>query len=275
MHNTGRTRNSNLQIITVKNIHTHDAGDNHNCLFSKTLLFVCLARTLYPRLPSVPYHGPTPGYCCTSFCAETYSLLSVLQFLQCLSRNTAFPLPSTALHTDSLSCITVIKKMEEWPSYCPNATLCPKWDILQAIVTSKKKVNVIVTTKKKLNVIFLSHVKGHQDCTIPSTISLYLASLSSIQKTTTRPVLPTIPSKYFFTHALHIKGNPVSIYSSHGTITSCFCQSMRRITSKNATVEYIQARNDWTPHPYGFADWETHKKNNNIKASILTQNENS
>lgn len=107
---------------------------------------------------------------CSSFHAEAHGLLSALRFLLRLSEFIATSLPPTVPHTDSLSFITVIEMMEEWPTYYPNATLCPELNILQAIVT----------TKKQLKVISLSHVKGHQNRT-PYIIPLSLAALLNIK----------------------------------------------------------------------------------------------
>lgn len=117
------------------------------------------------------------------------------------------------------------QKKEEWPTYFPNSTLCPEWDLLQAIVF----------TKKQLKVVTLAHVKGHQD-SAPSTRPLSIAARLNIEADQLA-ASAQYPLELLSQYACHVAGNPVLIQSPHGTITSRFWSSIRRLASETVTVQ--------------------------------------
>jgi hypothetical protein len=91
--------------------------------------------------------------------------------------------------------------MEEWPSYYPNSTLCPEWDVFQAIVTAKRRLKVVT----------ISHVKVHQTSSSTSN-PLSLAALLNIEADALAG-LYQYPSDLLPHRALHFVGNPVCIQS--------------------------------------------------------------
>ena len=99
--------------------------------------------------------GPAPGFRTSSFRAESYGLLSVLQFVFRFCEYQGISLPShLRLYTDSKSAIQTMTTRLEWNSDFPYTTMSPEWDLHQAITTAIRRFP---------NPPLCQHVKGHQD----------------------------------------------------------------------------------------------------------------
>ena len=83
--------------------------------------------------------GPVYERAPTSYHAECYGLLSLLQFLLQLHLYTNQLTPPYEIYTDSQSLIATISNLSKWTIHFPSTTLQPEWDILHAITTTLQK----------------------------------------------------------------------------------------------------------------------------------------
>lgn len=190
-------------------------------------------------------YGPAPGFRTSSYRAEAHGILSAVCFLFRITEFTGNIPLRCRLYCDAKSCLEMVEKMMAWPSYYTNATMLPEWDILQAIVTYRRKLPYLT----------LHHIKGHQDRAATGPLSLPVRMNIEAD---------SLAAEYQYTsdvnpkQALMVDGNTVLLDTIHGTITAHLKNGLRRLSTRHTIKTHIISRNRWLSLHFDYVDWVSH-----------------
>ena len=144
--------------ITLMNTQASILGDSDGSVQNSNATFGWVLSTLNGRTVAKGF-GAAHGIPMSSFRAEGYGFLAMLQFLFHLSKYTNTPFqPILHCWLDNQALVTRITKRRTQSFDHPNATLIPDWDV----------TNAIVQTLSFFPSIIIKWIKGHQDKLQPS-----------------------------------------------------------------------------------------------------------
>ena len=223
----------------------HLCSDGSAPLFRGSFGCICVTDT---GVELYSLAGPAPGFRASSFRAESYGLLSLLQFLFrfCEYHGISLP-PNLCLYTDFNSAIQTIHKRLDWVHDFPYTTMSPDWDLHQAITTALRRFPSLPTCQ---------HVRGHQDSqaqvstlSLPAQLNIRADFLASQY---------TYPEDISSTHAPLVTGAMAILHGPNGTINSNYRQVLRRLASDPEMTKYLSSRNDWSPSTFDSISWTAH-----------------
>jgi hypothetical protein len=213
-------------------------------------------------------NGPVYGALVTSFRAEGYGILSLLRFLmrmQQIHDNTgpratqhseeirdqqARSLKSHSLVCDNKSMVDRVNEIIQYDVVFPNTTMDSEWDVLAEI-----KAAMLALTKESRPEI--SHIKSHQDRTIPFEELPLKAQLNCqadwlaeayIEQSQhgNLPMVPLLPT------------SGCQLHLPQGTITFITKQALKHARSVPPMQAKLCHKYDWSEEDSKNIDWTSH-----------------
>ena len=191
--------------------------------------------------------GNAPGFFVTSFRAEGYGLLSMARFLLHLFAFCHLPIPPRiSLSTDNEGLVTRIATCRACAIEHPNTSLKPDWDVVRSIADT-----LLLFPAPKI-----THVKGHQDKTVPyadlplrAQLNVDADHLAGEFHATFSPTPERVT---------RLGSNPVQFHLPSGTITSKVKQVVRKAATTPPLQDYICESTLWSPQTFDAVDWLPH-----------------
>jgi ribonuclease HI/predicted RNA-binding Zn-ribbon protein involved in translation (DUF1610 family) len=194
--------------------------------------------------------GSAPAFGCkpTSYRAEAYGILSVLQFMNLISEQWG-TIGTCHIVCDNEALVKQLNKTNEYTKTQPNQTMIAEWDILIEIWE----------TMAKMDNIRIQHIKGHSDEKQPYEKLTLLQQLNvDADKMADQYIQDNWNKEYRWVSMMPTSG--VQFNLPNGTITYQLKKQIKEASTTKQQTEYLCKKFGWEHPTFDLIAWEPHRR---------------